>query len=257
MRDGMRVQHREGMHDGTRKKLEKICLVEDSPEIQQLIKIQLKDWFQISCVASLKEATALLESEKFDLVLLDVMLPDGNGFEYCVQLRNMLRTRELPIVFLTGKGDPLDKMMAFSVGADDYVVKPIEPIELRARIQARMRKSRDVVAKRDDIAVVGDLKFDRIRQRVSIVGLGKLQDRDLGLTPFEFKVLSFLALRSGEIFNRAKLLKNVIEPNVHVSEENIYTHISAIRRKLGEKSRYIESIPRVGYRFSVPSLSLS
>lgn len=229
--------------------MHRLLFVEDSTDLQNLVKKEFMGWFQVSSTGSLAEAMKVIRAEVFDLFLLDVHLPDGSGFEFCAMLKSHRQLKEIPIIFLTGKSDPIDKMMGFSIGADDYMVKPFEPIELRARIEARLRK-KNFFKRQEEGQYFGDLRFDRVRQRVFATDCEP--ERDLNLTPFEFKLLYFLASSDGQIFNRIELLKNLLESNVHVSEDNIYTHISALRRKLANKGNYLECIPRIGYRFHCP-----
>src|SRR5436305_1030510 len=120
--------------------MRRLCVIEDSPDLQNLIRLELQGWFELLAAPSLGEAWKLIESHTFDLILLDVHLPDGNGFEFCAKLKSHSNTKDIPVIFLTGKSDPIDKQMGFSIGADDYVVKPFEPIELRARIEARLKR---------------------------------------------------------------------------------------------------------------------
>jgi DNA-binding response OmpR family regulator len=224
----------------------RICVIEDSTDLHGIIKHELGTWYHISSAHSLRAATEILKTESVDLILLDVNLPDGNGFEYCGLLKSDRKTKDIPVIFLTAKSEPIDKMMGFSIGADDYIVKPFEPIEVRARIQARLKKATALKQVLDESYTVGPLRFDRVKQRAyATFGSGEM---DLQLTPLEFKLLSFLAMHEGKIFNRVDLMKAVSETNVHVKEENIYTHICAVRRKLGSLSSSVECIPRVGYR---------
>jgi DNA-binding response OmpR family regulator len=225
--------------------MQRICIVEDSPDLQDIIVEELKDWYQVKCASSLKEARQIISKEKFDLILLDVKLPDGTGFEFCAQLKNQTAFKDVPIVFLTARADPNDKVMGFTLGADDYVVKPFDPLELRARIQARLR--RKLQQSKENFVIINDIKFDQIKQRAFVSENGK--DINLQLTPFEYRILFFLASRTGEYFKRTDLLANVLDPQTHIKDENIYTHISALRKKLGARNHYLECIPRVGYSF--------
>lgn len=194
---------------------------------------------------SLQEARSGLSREAVDLLLLEVNIQDGSGFEFCVELRNNSRSKHLPIIFLTSKSDTMDKVMGFSVGADDYVLKPFDPMELKARIIARLRAKDE---NSDDHFVKSHIKFDRSRIRAYFIEGSA--EKDLKLTPLEFKILYQLAANAGKVFSRQQLLREVNEPQIHVSSDNIYTHICAIRRKLGPRRDYVECLPRVGYRFN-------
>lgn len=232
--------------------MNRICLIEDCPQTQQLIKRSLENWYEISSAISLKEGLEILAHASFDLILLDVNLPDGSGFDFCNHLKTHNQMKGIPVIFLTGKDKPTDKMLGFSLGAADYITKPFEPIEMRARIEARIKNSINEKAS-PQIEIYGAIKFDRVKQRAFSLPMTILdgnQETDLNLTPFEFKLIYFLASNEGTVFKKDILLKQIQEAGVHVNHENIYTHISALRKKLGSLADAVECIPRVGYRFN-------
>lgn len=228
--------------------MKNVCVVEDSTELQTLIRLHLGEWFLFSSASNIQEAKILLGQKKFDLILLDIMLPDGNGLEFCTHLKSNTKTKDIPLIFLTCKNDPIDKVMAFQLGAEDYVVKPFEAIELRARMEARIRKHEIATDVGMSEMRVGPLVFNRITQRVAVQT--RSGEHDINLTPLEYKLLFCVALHQGKIFNRVELMQSIQMPGIHVNQETIYTHISAIRRKLGPQARLLECLPRVGYRFS-------
>ena len=172
-------------------------------------------------------------------MLLDVTLPDGDGYHVFESLRGEGLGAEIPVVFLTGRGEPRDKVRAFDLGADDYVVKPFEPLELRARVEARL-------AKRPSPTVLmrGPLRIDPTRMRVELVEGGALD-----LTPNEFRVLFRLAKEPGRARSRDELLQ-ALWGDTAVTPRTIDTHIYSIRTKLGPHRGHIETVSRVGYRFS-------
>jgi DNA-binding response OmpR family regulator len=175
-----------GLENGwTEVNMQKICFIDDSTDMQSLALGELVDWFEVSFAGSIKEALGVLEASKFDLIILEVCLPDGSGFELCAKLKTLAATKDVPVIFLTSRADPLDKMMGFAVGADDYIVKPFEPIELRARIGARLR-SRQVPVFSKEAQCLGDFKFDLVKRRA--LAIDGLIERDMRLTPFEFKL---------------------------------------------------------------------
>jgi DNA-binding response OmpR family regulator len=231
--------------------MQKICLIDNDTDRQRLVVKELSDWFDVILVGSIKEALAVIETRKFDLILLEVSLPDGSGFELCVKLKAFPVTKDVPLIFLTDRADPLDKMMGFAVGADDYVVRPFEPIEFRARIGARLR-NRQAPELLKEAHCLADFKFDLVQRRA--MAINGLYERDMRLTPFEFKLLHLFATHPGHVFDRAEIQKRLNAPNLHVSEDGIYTHISALKKKMAEKKDYLQCIPRVGYRFCLPEI---
>jgi two-component system phosphate regulon response regulator PhoB len=221
----------------------KVLLVEDSFEFQALVKRSLTGSpCDVDSVTTLKEAADRLRDSRYDLILLDVMLPDGDGFQFCASLQATPGLRDVPIIFLTGKSDIRDKVTAFSLGAEDYVVKPFEPLELRARVESRLNRRAKPSAIEESL-IKGELTLNVAVQKALIQG------RELGLTPIEFKILYHLARHEGRAFSRAELLSSIWGDSIHVLEHNIYTHVYSLRRKLGSHADCIRSVPRLGYRF--------
>jgi DNA-binding response OmpR family regulator len=227
-----------------------LLVVEDALDFQLMIQCILTEpTYRLTCVGTAADAIEELGKGSFDLVLLDIVLPDGDGYRVCTRMRNEERTRNTPVFFLTGKTDVYDKVMAFSLGADDYIVKPFDPLELKARVEAKLSKKKDKETAEETFRK-GDLKINLSFQRAFFVGKdGK--DVDLRLTPAEFKLLHYLIRNEGKLCSREQLLNAVWGEDVHVLGHNVYTHICALRRKLSIRAEYIESVPRLGYRFVV------
>jgi two-component system phosphate regulon response regulator PhoB len=224
-----------------------VLLVEDSLEFQALVRRSLTGSpCELTCVETLKAAQESMSRDAFDLVLLDVMLPDGDGFQLCSELQNRPDRRETPVIFLTGKSDVRDKVIAFSLGAEDYVVKPFEPLELRARVESKLHRKERAQEMQECLRKGGLVLNVAVQKAVIETRAG---GKDLGLTPIEFKILYHLARHEGRTFSRADLLSAIWGESIHVLEHNIYTHIYSLRRKLGAKADRIRSVPRAGYRF--------
>jgi two-component system phosphate regulon response regulator PhoB len=200
-------------------------------------------------VTTAAAAIEQLSVESYDLVLLDIVLPDGDGYRVCARMQNDERTRNVPVFFLTGKSDVYDKVMAFSLGADDYIVKPFDPLELKARIEAKLTKKKNKESSEDTFRK-GNLRINLGFQKAFLIDKdGK--ESDLRLTPAEFKLLHYLIRNEGKLCSRTQLLSAIWGQDVHVLDHNVYTHICALRRKLAESAECIESVPRLGYRFVV------
>jgi DNA-binding response OmpR family regulator len=227
-----------------------ILVVEDAPEFQLMIRhVLTPPVFQLKLVGTVAQAIECLKNETYDLVLLDIGLPDGDGYQVCAQMQIEERTKNIPVFFLTGKTDVYDKVMAFSLGADDYIVKPFDPRELKARIDAKLSKVK-VKAESEEFYRKGVLKVSLGFQKAFLVEEGGTET-DLRLTPVEFKLLNYLIKNEGKLCSRARLLSDLWGNDVHVLDHNVYTHVCALRRKLGKHSGYVRSVPRQGYRFSV------
>lgn len=227
-----------------------ILLVEDDDAIQRLVMRALGGSARVLAVGSLEAAVSALEAERPDLVLLDVSLPDGDGFSLCSRMQSDERLRDVPIVFLTARTSTWDRTHAYTLGADDWIEKPFDLHELRARVEGRLRKlaarseSREVVLR-------GRLRLDAGLYR----GFRRDDDgdHDLDLTPHEFRLLQHLARNEGRVFTRSQLLEAVWSPDVVVTERTIDTHISNLRHKLGPETHCLQAVRGVGYRFVAPA----
>lgn len=224
----------------------KILLVEDC-EVDQKIALGVLKRFDVKVARTIAEAHAALEDEAFQLILLDVELPDGNGFSFFSQLRNQDCTREIPVIFLTSRSDTPDEVMGFTLGAEDYLPKPIQPERARARIEACLRR---LAGKRDNDSQLArrDLRIDLSRQRVFHAAPGGCS-REIGLTPLEFRLLTHLLRHEDHVLSRGQLMDSVWGGNVNVLDRTVDMHVSNIRRKITATTYTIEAVQGVGYRF--------
>jgi two-component system phosphate regulon response regulator PhoB len=180
-----------------------------------------------------------------DLVLLDLMLPDLSGTEVCRQLRMAERTRHVPIIMLTARGDELDRVVGFEVGADDYVTKPFSVRELMLRVRAILRR-RTAPVEAVTPMQNGALQVDEASHRVWVQG------EEIRLTALEFRLLSTLLSRAGRVQTRDTLLSDVWGMHAGLTTRTVDTHVTRLRKKLGEAGNYIETLRGVGYRFRDP-----
>jgi two-component system, OmpR family, response regulator RegX3 len=232
------------MHFGRRN----ILLVEDEESITvPLAEALRREGFEPHVAGTAAEALELATSVDPDLVLLDVMLPDGSGFDVCRELR--LRSR-VPIIMLTARGEEADRVAGLEVGADDYVVKPFSARELAARIRAVLRRSAPPPPERADGALEsGELRLDPASHEVTLRG------RPLELSRKEFDVLRLLMENAGKVVKRERLLEEVWATNWFGSTKTLDVHVSALRRKLGDdpaEPKYIHTVRGVGFRFAAP-----
>jgi DNA-binding response OmpR family regulator len=217
----------------------RLLLVEDEDAIAEPLAEGLRrEGFVVEWVAT---GQAALEAAEPDLVLLDVGLPDTDGFSLCRELR----TRSgVPIIMVTAKGEEVDRVVGLEVGADDYIVKPFGFRELLARIRAVARRTSERPAQR--AVRLGALELDTRSRRVSVDG------RELDLTPKEFDLLALLARDPGSVVSRAQILEEVWQTTWFGSAKTIDVHVAALRRKLGDPS-WIETVRGVGLRLNVPA----
>ena len=223
-----------------------VLIVEDEPEIAELIRLNVeKEGFDTDVVHAGEPAVEFVQSKQPDLILLDLMLPDIDGLEVCRRIKWEPATRETPIIMVTARGEESDIVTGLEMGADDYITKPFSPRVLAARIRNVLRRSGDVSAdgnKHDDIDR-GRIKINRDRHEVAV------DDMTVELTVTEFQILVFLCERPGFVRTRDQIISAVHGELAILSKRTIDVHITALRRKLGDAGRCIETVRGVGYRF--------
>lgn len=222
----------------------RILLIEDDEDIQELVAFHLgKEGYSVQTVASGEAAMEAAKKSTPDLILLDLMLPGIDGLQVCRNFRSEQKTRHIPIVMLTAKGEETDIVTGLEVGADDYITKPFSPKVLVARIRNILRrKSRDVVDDSSPIQV-HDLVIHPGRHEVLLKG------KRIDLTFTEFRVLQFLARRPGWVYTRQQIVDAVRGEDYAVTDRSVDVQIVGLRRKLGPAGEYIETVRGVGYRF--------
>ena len=187
---------------------------------------------------------AAVEGPTPDLIVLDLMLPDLNGTEVCRELRRHDTTRSIPIVFLTARDNEIDRVVAFELGADDYVAKPFSVRELTLRVRALLRRARATRPAQSS----GEQNFERLRIDAEAHQVW-VDDGEVLLTALEFRLLHTLLNRRGRVQTRSQLLEDVWGVHADVTTRTVDTHVKRLREKLGEAGIYVETIRGVGYRF--------
>lgn len=224
-----------------------ILLVEDSESFQKIV-VRALGHHRVQCAADVDEGLRLLRQQSFDLILLDISLPKRDGYSFLTELQSDPEASRIPVICLTAKTEVTDKVTAFSLGADDYVVKPFDPLELRARVDGKFAKQGREQAKADLIAV-GGIEIDQNRHRVSVL-LGH-EKKEVPVTQTEFKLLTCLARRPEQVFTRDQLLVAAWGEDANVLDRVVDVHLCALRKKLKGFASCIEAVPGVGYRFSL------
>ncbi len=219
-----------------------IYVVEDDPGIRELECYALKQaGFE---ARGFEEGEAFLEAVRVQLpqlVLLDVMLPGEDGNRLLARLRQDPRTRRLPVIMVTARGEEMDKVQGLDGGADDYIVKPFGVMELLSRVRAVIRRAGDEQSPQTELAV-GDLRMDVARYRVFVKG------RDVTLTHMEFELLRYLLINRGIALTRERLLDAVWGVDYPGDTRTVDVHMRTLRVKLGEASRCLQTVRGVGYR---------
>ncbi len=224
--------------------MKNVLLVEDNKEIVPLVEMAISRIASVEWAKTLSEAENKLDDGSFDLILLDLQLPDGNGIDLCSKILAVSPTT--PIFILTASDDLSQKVLGFTAGADDYITKPFEALELKARIEAKFTKQ-DLLTKELKSLKWKELEIVQSKQEVTILKDDKLTPIDL--TALEYKLLTYLAERPGEVLKRDVLLNDIWGENIYVYPRSVDTHISKLRKKLGDVSEIIESVHGVGYKF--------
>lgn len=223
----------------------RVLIVDDEPEVSSVIAAILRrEGYDSATAPSAEAALKAVDSRPPDLILLDVVLPGMNGFEF---LRALRRRSEVPVIFLTGKDDELDKVSGLRMGADDYVAKPFSPKELMARVAAVLHR---VGAARDGAAALtrfGTAEADLDRRELRVAG----HPRDL--TPKEFDLLACLIKARGKALSREEILEKVwgYEKGLDLSTRTVDQHVARLRRKLRSERHRIVTVSKNGYRIDL------
>ncbi|MDF2519943.1 MAG: two component transcriptional regulator, winged helix family [Clostridia bacterium] len=222
----------------------RVLIIEDEDKMRELMKIAFKkESFETFEAVDGKQGLTMFKSNPVDIVVLDVMLPEIDGWTVCREIR---RNSNVPIILLTARGEEFDKLFGFELGADDYIVKPFSPKELVARIKALLRRADN---RNNDTASnleLGDITINRLSREVTI------DNQIVNLTNKEYELLYFLATNPKIVFNREQLLLKVWGYEQYGDPRTVDTHIKKLREKLGEHSNYISTIWGVGYKLEVP-----
>ena len=225
-----------------------ILVVDDEPEIADLVGVYLRsEGFTVHTSGTAKEALDTLARQSVDLAILDVMLPDKSGFDLCGELR---REHRFPVLMLTAKSSDMDKITGLTIGADDYITKPFNPLELVARVKAQLRRytrynSSQEKAPAGDVIDFNGLVIDRGTHQCT------LYDKELNLTPIEFDILWMLCSNRGQVISAERLFETVWGEKYLDRNNTVMVHIRRLREKMGEPSRdprFIKTVWGVGYK---------
>ena len=224
----------------------KILVVDDEKLIVKGLRFSLlQEGYEVDCAYDGEEALAFARSNEYDMILLDVMLPKFDGFEVCQQVREF---SDVPIIMLTAKGDDMDKILGLEYGADDYITKPFNVLEVKARVKAIMRRTGKKEEKVDEsnILMKHDMKIDRESRRVFI------EEEEIGLTAKEFDLLELLALNPDKVYSREQLLNMIWKYEYSGDARTVDVHIRRLREKIEKNPsnpKYVFTKWGVGYYF--------
>ena len=227
---------------------QRVLVVDDEKLIVKGIRFSLEqDNMEVDCAYDGEEALQMAKENDYDIILLDVMLPKLTGFEVCQQLREF---SSVPVVMLTAKGDDMDKILGLEYGADDYITKPFNILEVKARIKAIMRRTKKRLPEKESRRVVnkGEFHLDCESRRLNIAG------REINLTAKEFDLLELMALNPNKVYSRGHLLNAVWGYDYPGDVRTVDVHIRRLREKIEQKPsepKYVHTKWGVGYYFNV------
>jgi DNA-binding response OmpR family regulator len=223
----------------------RIAIVEDEAELASLIEYNLvRHGYESHILTGTKGTLKLLEQAKPDLVVLDVMLPDADGFELCRQIRQSPILSRTPVLFLTARSDEVDRVLGLEIGGDDYMTKPFSPRELIARVKAHLR--REEMDAEPPAMEIGPFRLDRKARRVF------QSDTELSLTSTEFNLLEFFLTHPGRAYSRDQLLESVWGEQRFVTPRTVDVHVRRLREQIEEQPdnpRHLTTVRGFGYRF--------
>ena len=223
---------------------QKIYIVEDEPDIRETLKYNFSnEGFEVFTAPDGEEALSNIKKVLPDVLILDLMLPGISGLDVCKSIRADDDIRDMSIIMLTAKGEEIDRIIGFELGADDYVTKPFSVRELILRVKVLLKKQRESLVE-NKLVTFGPIRIDLDAHEL------KINDKEIVLTALEFKLLQHLVKRKGRVQTREQLLGDVWGYSAEVTTRTVDTHIKRLREKLGNTSDYIQTIRGVGYRFS-------
>jgi DNA-binding response OmpR family regulator len=218
-----------------------IAIVDDEPDIVELLSLNLKKaTFKVKEFLDAASFLESLNSETPDLVVLDLMLPDMDGFDVCKAMKNQERYANIPIIMLTARVEETEKVLGLELGADDYVTKPFSPRELVARVRAVLR--RHTQKETTNKIEIGNILMDLEKHEVEVEG-DKIE-----LTSTEFKILQLLSTKKGWVFSREQILQHLWGVNKMVFDRTVDVHIKHLREKLGTAGTCVKNIRGIGYK---------
>lgn len=224
----------------------KILCIEDDKTTQQIVKHALSD-YNVIMASTLIEAEDKIKESELAAAIFDIKLPDGDGIHLYSRLRQLTQLKNIPVIFLSGNDDLSNKLLAFSIGADDFISKPFDPLELSARITSRINKTHALESERKT-RQLGDVLIDQDRQKVFLIK--ENNEIDLQLTAIEQRILILLSSRKEQVFSRDQIL-NYVWKDAHVFDRTVDSHIAHIRKKMKGSRLTISTVKNFGYKLII------
>ena len=219
-----------------------IYIVEDEPDLRDALVYNFQNDFKVKSFGNGETCLEKLQKKKPDLIILDIMLPGMSGLDLCRKIRASDELNNIAIILLTAKGEEIDRIVGFEIGADDYVTKPFSVRELILRAKVILKKQNSDLEEK--LLEYGSISMNLTAHKVTINGI------EILLTALEFKLLKHLLKRKGRVQSRDQLLSDVWKLSTEVTTRTVDTHIKRLREKLGKSGDLIQTIRGVGYRFN-------
>jgi len=221
-----------------------IFVIDDEKDIREILSINLsKEGYEVKAFSSAEEASRGLTHSSPDLIVLDIMMPGMDGYEFCRELRSSEAFRSIPIIFLSARAEEFDRVLGLELGGDDYVTKPFSIKELRSRVKAVLRRSGNIT---DSVISGKKLKYRGIELFPDSFVL-RVDDEEVDLTKTEFGILELFLRNPGKIFTRDNIIDSIRGQNVYVVDRTIDVHVMNLRKKLGRYKNSIKTFSGVGY----------
>lgn len=228
----------------------KLLIVEDDRSLTGVLEYNFSNnGYEVFVAHDGQDGINQARSKQPDMILLDLMIPVIDGLEVCRQLRSETGTRDTPIIMLTAKSEETDQLIGFSLGADDYIIKPFSVRVLLEKVKSLLRRQERRQGPGSDIVSSGAISIDRGSHRVS------LNNKPIELTPSEFRLLDTLIRNPGRAFDRSELIDAALGADTLVLERTIDVHIRSLRKKLGDFAEVIQTVRGIGYRFREPQIN--
>lgn len=221
----------------------KILCIEDDQTIQTLVEVALPD-FDVVPVFTLKEAEKKIKENEYSALLVDIKLPDGDGLRFLTTVSTDQKFKKIPVLVLSNHSEISNKVMAFSFGAEDFIGKPFDPIELNARVTAKVRR-RENEKEETQTRKLGNVVIDFDRQKVFLIAASN--EHDLGLTHIELKILSMLTKRLEQVYSREQIMDQVWG-ETFITDRTVDSHVAHLRQKIDKTAIAIETVKSLGYR---------
>lgn len=233
--------------------MKKILVLEDDRIQIDLVNAVLREDYSLIFANRIEDADTMLMNHSFDMFMIDLSLPDGNGLNFCTKIRNDKSYQKIPIFIISSNTDVYTKIASLELGADDYITKPVHPIELKTKIKNKFKRLNDEAGS-SNFYKIDKFNIDYEKRRLH-VDLKDGSTKEIELTNKEFDLFALLAKNEGRVFSRQDLIDKAWSKNINITDRVVDTHVASIRKKISPYSDYISSEYGIGYKFKLPKES--